>query len=115
MFPEPFQEITVTELAQRLAEPESGLQLIDVREPAEVGLAAIAGFQIFPLSQFREWETQILENLDPHQETIVLCHHGIRSAQMCQWLAAQGFTNIKNVMGGIDAYAQRIDPSIPRY
>ncbi len=115
MFPEPFQEITVTELAQRLAEPEPGLQLIDVREPVEVRLAEIAGFQIFPLSQFREWETQILENLDPHQETIVLCHHGIRSAQMCQWLAAQGFTNIKNVMGGIDAYAQRIDPSIPRY
>ncbi len=115
MFPEPFQEITVTELAQRLAEPESTLQLIDVREPAEVELAAIAGFQVFSLSQFRVWETQILQSLDPHQETIVLCHHGLRSAQMCQWLAAQGFTNLKNVMGGIDAYAQRIDPSIPRY
>ncbi len=48
-------------------------------------------------------------------ETLVLCHHGIRSAQMCQWLVDQGFTNVKNIMGGIDAYSILVDPSVPQY
>ncbi|MHC5832212.1 MAG: rhodanese-like domain-containing protein, partial [Nostoc sp.] len=42
-------------------------------------------------------------------------HHGIRSAQMCQWLIAQGFTNVQNISGGIDAYSLLVDPSIPQY
>ncbi|PLZ34411.1 rhodanese-related sulfurtransferase, partial [Fischerella thermalis WC559] len=53
--------------------------------------------------------------LDPDAETLVLCHHGIRSAQMCQWLVNQGFTNVKNISGGIDAYSMLVDPSIPVY
>jgi rhodanese-related sulfurtransferase len=44
-----------------------------------------------------------------------MCHHGIRSAQMCQWLMNQGFTNVKNVAGGIDAYSILVDHSIPQY
>ncbi|MDW8452067.1 MAG: hypothetical protein RML39_01250 [Oscillatoriaceae cyanobacterium SKYGB_i_bin93] len=46
---------------------------------------------------------------------MVLCHHGIRSAYMCKWLSQQGFTNVKNVVGGIDAYALAVDPKVPRY
>jgi rhodanese-related sulfurtransferase len=44
-----------------------------------------------------------------------MCHHGMRSAQMCQWLTQQGFTNVKNIVGGIDAYSVGVDSSIPRY
>jgi rhodanese-related sulfurtransferase len=109
-----FTPISVEELANRLAASE-GLQLVDVREPQEVAIASIAGFENLPLSEYADWSEQIQNRFDPHTETIVLCHHGMRSAQMCQWLASQGFTNIKNVEGGIEAYSVVVDPSIPRY
>ncbi len=112
----PLLEITVEELATRLVDriPEN-LQLVDVREPTEVEIAYIKGFKVLPLSKFLEWSDQIYVFLDSDQETLVLCHHGIRSAQMCQWLKNQGFTNVKNILGGIDAYSLLIDQTIPRY
>jgi rhodanese-related sulfurtransferase len=110
-----FSEITVQELAQQMASHSKSLQLIDVRELEEVFIAAIPGFIILPLSQFSDWSNDISTCFDPEIETIVLCHHGIRSAQMCQWLTSQGFTNVKNVSGGIDAYSEMIDSSISRY
>lgn len=112
----PLPQITVEELANRLkSEDLDNLQLIDVREPEEVEIAHIPGFKILPLSQFPHWSTQIETLFDPHQETLVLCHHGIRSAQVCHWLIHQGFTQVKNIVGGIDAYASIIDPNIPLY
>lgn len=109
-------QISVEELGQRLAEDATQkLQLVDVREPYEVAIAAIKGFEIFPLSEFAEWSGQIQTRLDPHAETLVLCHHGVRSAQMCQWLVSQGFTNVKNIAGGIDAYSIWVDSAIRRY
>lgn len=93
----------------------NNLQLIDVREPEELAIARLPGFINLPLSQFGQWSGDIHTRLDPHTETVVLCHHGIRSAQMCYWLLQQGFTHVKNVSGGIDAYSSRVDPSIPRY
>lgn len=108
-------QISVQELADRLASAPSDLQLIDVREPHEVEIAALAGFSILPLSQFSQWSGEIYTHLDPEKETLVLCHHGIRSAQMCQWLQTQGFTQVKNISGGIDAYSQLVDPTVPRY
>ena len=108
-------EITVRELAQQIAENCESLQLIDVREPEEISLAFIEGFTILPLSQFARWSETINTRFDPEAETIVLCHHGIRSAQMCQWLLSQGFSNVKNVSGGIDAYSVMVDRTIPRY
>ncbi len=112
---QPIREISVEELQKRLLAQEPNLQLLDVREPQEVAIAHIKGFVNLPLSQFVDWADKILDRFDPHAETLVLCHHGIRSAQMCQWLVAQGFTNVKNIAGGIDAYSSRIDPSIPQY
>ncbi|WP_404787187.1 rhodanese-like domain-containing protein [Altericista sp. CCNU0014] len=108
-------EITVETLAQRIAAADTPLQLIDVREPQEIAIAALPGFQVFPLSQSAEWMATLPAQLDPQAETYVMCHHGMRSAQMCQWLIQQGFTNVKNVAGGIDAYSLAVDPSIPRY
>ena len=108
-------EITVQELQQQLIDRSSSLQLIDVRETTEVELASIGDFQVLPISRYQSWSKTILNDFDPDQETIVLCHHGIRSAQMCYWLANQGFTNVKNVVGGIDAYSKFVDERIPRY
>lgn len=108
-----FSEITVQDLAQCLDRPN--IQFVDVREPWEVETASLEPFQNLPLSQFSEWSEQIHSQLDPETETFVLCHHGVRSAQMCHWLTQQGFTNVKNISGGIDAYSQAVDRSIPRY
>lgn len=107
-------QISVEEFAVQRASG-SELQLIDVREPSELAIASLDGFMNLPLSQFEQWSEQVPTLLDPHAETIVMCHHGMRSAQMCQWLAHQGFTNVKNLAGGIAAYANQIDPSVPQY
>ncbi len=108
-------QITVKELAKRLSSSESSIQLVDVREPEEVNRASIEGFMNLPLSQFAQWENDIQTRLQPDKETLVLCHHGVRSAQMCQWLTSQGFYNVKNITGGIDAYSMLVDPSVPQY
>ena len=109
-------EISVGELAEKLASSDRDrLQLVDVREPHEVEIARLDPFEIFPLSEFAERAVELLDRLDPEAETLVLCHHGMRSAQMCYWLARQGFSNVKNVAGGIDAYSLEVDPSIARY
>ncbi|MGM3305347.1 rhodanese-like domain-containing protein [Anabaena sp. WFMT] len=114
-FVQPFASISVEELAQRLAAGDSSLQLMDVREPQEVEIASLEGFVNLPLSEFAEWGEQVPTRFDPHAETLVLCHHGVRSAQMCQWLVAQGFTNVKNITGGISAYSILVDSSVPQY
>ena len=108
-------QITVQELATRLQCDHQDLQLIDVREHDEVEIAAIADFTILPLSEYDQWSQNFKEKFDPHAETLVLCHHGMRSAQMCQWLINQGFTNVKNIGGGIDAYAYVVDPAMAKY
>ncbi|MBC1218975.1 rhodanese-related sulfurtransferase [Nostoc sp. UCD121] len=108
-------QISVEELAQRLSSGDGSIQLVDVREPEELAIANIEGFVNLPLSQFAEWGHEIPTLFNPEAETLVLCHHGIRSAQMCQWLIAQGFTNVQNISGGIDAYSILVDHSIPQY
>ncbi|QYO64205.1 rhodanese-like domain-containing protein [Leptolyngbya sp. 7M] len=113
-FNPPIAAISVTELAERMT-TQPGLQLIDVREPDEVAIVKIDGFVNLPLSQFANWSGQIQTQFDPHAETIVLCHHGVRSAQMCQWLQHQGFTCVKNVTGGIEEYAAVVDSTLARY
>lgn len=114
-FSQPMNQISVEELAQRLSSSDASIQLVDVREPQELAIASIEGFVNLPLSQFAEWADQVPTLFNPQAETLVLCHHGIRSAQMCQWLVVQGFTNVQNISGGIDAYSLLIDPSIPQY
>jgi rhodanese-related sulfurtransferase len=113
--PQSIPQISVEELATYLADLPEELQLLDVREPQEIAIANLEQFQNFPLSEFASWSENIQNHLNPNAETLVLCHHGIRSAQMCQWLVSQGFTNVKNIVGGIDAYSVVVDRNIPRY
>lgn len=114
-FSQPIAEMDVKELAVLLEKSPEQLQLIDVREPHEIEYASLPRFEFLPLSQFSQWEKQINTRFDRDVETIVICHHGVRSAQMCQWLLNLGFTKVKNVSGGIDAYSVVVDPSLPRY
>lgn len=114
-FTQPIAEITVEELAQLLQETPDDIQFVDVREPPELEIASLPGFQNLPLSEYAEWSGEIHARLDVEKPTVVICHHGMRSAQMCHWLMSQGFVQVQNVAGGIDAYSRLIDPSVPRY
>ena len=107
--------IDVESLSVQLEAEPDNIQLIDVREPHELEIAQLPQFTNLPLSQFQTWADGIQQRFDPHAETIVMCHLGMRSAQMCQWLISQGFTNVKNLSGGIDAYSRRIDQTVPIY
>ena len=103
--------ITVEELKAKLDAGER-LRLIDVREASEHAAAKIDGSELKPLGQIMSWSNSLTDK----DEAIVLhCHHGMRSDRACQYLAAQGFTNLKNMIGGIDEWSLKIDPSVPRY
>jgi rhodanese-related sulfurtransferase len=110
-----FTEITVTELAGKIADNDKQYQFVDVREPQELAVVTLPRFINLPLSEHPDWSPEIYTRLDKDTETLVLCHHGMRSAQMCQWLIEHGFTQVSNIIGGIDAYSHHVDPSLPRY
>ena len=110
-----FTEITVTELATKLADTDKHYQFVDVREPQELAIVALPQFINLPLSEHADWSPDIYTRLDKEIETLVLCHHGMRSAQMCQWLSDRGFTHVSNIIGGIDAYSYHVDPRLPKY
>ncbi|MEW6543140.1 MAG: rhodanese-like domain-containing protein [Nitrospirota bacterium] len=102
--------ITPHELKDRLDKGET-LCLLDVREPWENSLAKIAGSVLIPLGTL----PQSLDRLDREAEIIAYCHHGMRSADATGFLLQQGFKNVKNLVGGIDAWSLQVDPSVPRY
>lgn len=106
-------QMTVTDLKAKLDAGEDFL-LLDVREPNEWEIARIDGAHLLPLSKFAdEWET----TLSDHREKpiVVHCKMGGRSQRVCEFLAAQGFSDLANVAGGITAWADHIDPTIPKY
>jgi rhodanese-related sulfurtransferase len=104
------------DLQARLAAGEP-LQLVDVREPMELELAALPHPVIhLPLSASEQWLESIGERLSRDQDVVVLCHAGIRSWQFGCWLMeAQGYERVWNLHGGIDAWSVEADPSVPRY
>lgn len=102
--------ITASEVAAKMERGEN-FRLIDVREPAEFALAQIERAEKMPLSEF---ETRHGE-LKPQDEIVVMCHHGVRSAAVCRYLLEQGFENVRNLDGGIDAWSTEVDRRIPRY
>jgi len=86
-------------------------QLIDVREPQELELAALPGATFIPMGQL----AARLEELPREQTLIIMCHHGVRSAMAGDYLERNGFSRVCNLSGGIDAWSREVDPSIPRY
>jgi len=111
-------EISVEELGRKLKSRDPFI-LLDVREPNELDLAKITDerLELLPMSLLAHQGIKALPESVRGQEVhiYVMCHHGQRSAQVTRWLAAQGWSNIFNVAGGIDAYARRVDPSVGLY
>jgi rhodanese-related sulfurtransferase len=105
-----YKTITPSEYAERAARGER-VRLIDVREPEEFELARVEGAGLLPMSRFQEWAG----TLDPEEEIVFMCHHGIRSAQVCSALARSGFPKLYNLAGGIDRWSAEVDPNVPRY
>jgi len=102
--------ITVQELKEKLDRGEQ-IVLVDVREPWEYNICKIPGAQLIPLGAMgTEYK-----KLDPSAEIVLHCHMGMRSMDATQFLLQQGFKNVKNLTGGINAWSQHIDPSVPRY
>jgi rhodanese-related sulfurtransferase len=104
-----YKSITPRELKSRLDAGDIP-QLLDVREPWEFTLARIEGSTLIPLAQLPDR----LPELDPAAETVVVCHHGARSAYATRGLDQIGFAKVLNLEGGLDAYAD-LDESMPRY
>ena len=113
-----FPEITVTDLAAKLKSEEQFI-LLDVREPFELGYAKIDDdrLEVTPISRLSQEGLEALsESARVQDGTIyVICHHGNRSAQVTDWLAQQGWTNVFNVRGGIDESARAVDSSVGFY
>jgi rhodanese-related sulfurtransferase len=103
------EEITPAELKGRIEAGESPV-LLDVREGWEYETSRLENSTLIPMGELNERYTE----LDPGAETVVICHHGSRSALVTQALQNAGFANVKNLEGGLDAYAD-VDGSVPKY
>jgi sulfur-carrier protein adenylyltransferase/sulfurtransferase len=103
-------EISVQELKGKMDAREA-FELIDVREPFEFEIARINGAKLIPLGEISERTNE----LNREQTLIVHCHSGRRSAQAVRLLKQRGFTKVYNLEGGIDAWSDFIDPTVPKY
>jgi len=104
-------EVSVQDLKRALDDPKLGIKVIDVREPDEFEIAHIEGATLLPMSQLQQRHTE----LDPNTEYYIHCHAGGRSMRAVQFLRQQGFKSLKSVAGGISAWSEQIDSSVPRY
>lgn len=102
--------ITPIELKARLDKGDN-LVLLDVREQWEFDLAKLNGSTLIPLGTL----PQAVAKLQRDAEIICICHHGMRSADATNFLLQQGFSNVKNLVGGIDAWSVQVDRTVPRY
>ena len=104
-------EITATELKQRLDRGDD-LQIIDVREQKEYDVARLENSKLIPLAQI----VNRMGEIDPGRETVVHCKLGGRSAKAIEALKAAGFKGrLVNLKGGITAWSDEVDPSVPKY
>ncbi|WP_216903940.1 rhodanese-like domain-containing protein [Synechococcus sp. CCY 9618] len=110
------RSLPAAELQRRLEAGEP-LQIVDVREDAELALARLPHAVLhLPLSRHGEWMPQLANRLGRSQPVVVLCHGGIRSWDFGCWLIQeQGYDDVWNLQGGIDAWSREVDPGVPRY
>jgi rhodanese-related sulfurtransferase len=110
-------EVSVQDLSAKLTAGTAAI-LLDVRELHELQRASLGDSAVVvPLSQLAAQQIAALPVAvqDKDAEIMVLCHHGVRSAQVTAWLLQQGWTNVLSVAGGIDAYAKEIDATVGMY
>jgi len=103
-------DITAPELAARIRNGEK-IRLIDVREPHERSISSLPGEELIPLGQL----ASRLHELNSAQEMVLFCKSGVRSSRALELLVSAGFKRVKNLKGGINAWAREVDPSLPIY
>ena len=104
-------EVTVLDMKKALDDPSLGIKVIDVREPDEYEIARVKGATLLPLSQLEARFTE----LDPNQQYYLHCKAGVRSMKALNFLRQQGYKHLKSVKGGIGAWSDEIDRSVPKY
>ncbi len=106
------RNVTARELAAWLEDAASvNPLLLDVREPWEYQLCHIDGSQTTPMNTV----PANVAHLDKHKPIVCICHHGMRSMQVALFLEQQGFTDVINLTGGVNAWAAQVDSSMPTY
>ena len=103
--------ITANELNLRIKNPDTTLFLLDVREPHEFEICQIPNSQLMPMRSIPDR----LDQLPTDVAIITICHHGVRSQQVAQFLLQNGFNDITNLIGGVNAWAADVDRSMPTY
>ena len=104
-------EISPEEVRQ-LRERQEEFTLLDVREPWEHQTARIEGAKLMPVGDV---PARAHQELDPDEHIVVVCHHGVRSLNVANWLRQQGFEQAQSMRGGIDQWARRVDAKVPVY
>ena len=102
-------ELSVADL-KRMMDAQEAFELIDVRTPAEADQARIEGATLLDEAAYEQ-----LLDLPRETRLVFLCHHGPRGENAARQFISEGFTDVHNVVGGIDAWSQEIDPEVPRY
>lgn len=105
-------QLSVSSLADWLADPARPKPfLLDVRQPEELAICALPGVVTMPMATV----PVRADELPRDEEIVVICHHGGRSMQVAMFLENHGFSAIHNLSGGMHAWAQVVDPSMPTY
>lgn len=106
------QQIRARQLAEWLADDNRPAPvLLDVREPWELDLCQLAGTQHIPMHLV----PVRCDDINPNRDVVVICHHGGRSMQVAMFLERKGFRSVHNLMGGVEAWAAEVDPTMRRY
>lgn len=103
-------EITATEL-KKMVKRRKPFVLLDVREPHEYQICHIPGSRLIPLGDV----LRRMHEFSSGDEIVVHCRSGARSALAAEWLIKAGFRKVRNLKGGVLAWADQVDPSVPRY
>ena len=106
-------EINPDELKRKLDSGEKPV-IVDVREAVELQMASVnnADIKHIPMGDI---PSRAHQELDPEEHIVVMCHHGVRSANVTMWLRQQGFDRTQSLRGGIDLWSKMVDPSVPTY
>jgi len=104
-------EITPEELKGKLDAGDRPI-LLDVRDQWEYEAARISGSTHIPMDQI---PNRVHQELDPEKHIVVICHHGVRSANVANWMRQQGFEKAQSLRGGLDQWSRQIDPKVPVY
>ena len=113
MTAEPTLEIEISSGQVKLLQKRGEtFTLLDVREPWEWEASRLEGAKLIPMGDI---PTRAHQELNPEEHIIVMCHRGMRSLSVANWLRQQGFEKVQSMRGGIDGWARTVDPKVPLY